>query len=67
MLSLLPRYRESQLSLAVMLWLSGVVVDRTFTLGGVDMSARLFVDHRHINALVCMLKFSWLVSITKIF
>ena len=32
-----------QISLAVTLWLSGVVVDWTFTPGGVDMHAHLFV------------------------
>ena len=36
-LALGTRYWESQLSLVVTLWLSGVVGDLTFTLGGVDM------------------------------
>ena len=30
--------------LYIMLWLSGAVVDQTFTQGGVDMRARLFAD-----------------------
>ena len=38
------RYRERQISLAVTLWLSRVVVDWTFTSVGVDVRARLFVD-----------------------
>ena len=40
--SLLPRYQESQLSLVVMLWLSGVVIDQTFALGGVDVSVHAY-------------------------
>ena len=48
-LSLLPGIGESQVLLAVMLWLSGVVIDRTFTSGGVDVGARLFVDHHRVN------------------
>ena len=36
--SLLPGCQESQLSLVVSVWLSGVVVDRTFTLGGVGVT-----------------------------
>ena len=44
MFTLLPsigraRYRESQVSLAV------YSLDRTFTSGGVDLHAHLFVDH----------------------
>ena len=31
------RHRESKLSLVLTLWLSGVVVDRAFTSGGVDV------------------------------
>ena len=41
--SQLPRYRESQLSLVITLWLSGVVVDWKSTSGGVDIRARLLV------------------------
>ena len=35
-----------------MLWLSGVVIDRTFTSGGVDVRACLFVDHRCVNVFI---------------
>ena len=52
-------YQESQVSLAVTLWMSGVVVDSTFTLEGVDVLARLFT--RHVNV------FSRLVSTAKLF
>ena len=41
------RYQESQVLLAVTLWLSGIVVNRTFTLGGVDVHTCLFVNHHH--------------------
>ena len=41
------RHWQSQVSLAVTLWLSGVVVNQTFTLGGVDVRACLFIDHCH--------------------
>ena len=60
-LPVLPCIRiESQVSLAVTLWLSGVVVDRAFTLGGVDMRARLFIDHCCVYVFICMLNFrSW--------
>ena len=34
---------ENQVSLAVMLWLSGVVVNRAFTPGGVDMHAEAYL------------------------
>ena len=51
------RYWESQISLAVMLWLSRVVVNRTFTSGGVNVHARLFGDHRHVNVFICMLNY----------
>ena len=37
----ITRYQESQGSLAV-------VVDRTFTLGSVDLRASLFTDHRRV-------------------
>ena len=50
-------YQESQLSLVVTLWLSGVVVDRTFTPGGVDVRARLFVDHRCVNVFIRVFNF----------
>ena len=33
----------NHMSLAVMLWLSGVVVDRAFILGGVDMCAEMYL------------------------
>ena len=33
---------ENQVSLAVTLWLSGVVVDRAFTSGGVDVRAQAY-------------------------
>ena len=62
MFSLLPgigrtRYRENQVSLVVTLWLSGVVVDRTFTPGGVDVCACLFVDHCCINVFIRVFNF----------
>ena len=34
---------ESQLLLVVTVWLSGVVIDWTFTLGGVDVSAHTYL------------------------
>ena len=40
-----------------MLWLSRVVVDRTLTSGGVDVRARLFVDHRCVNVFIRVLNF----------
>ena len=40
-----------------MLWLSGVVVDRTFTPGGVDVRTRLFVDLRRVNVFIRVLNF----------
>ena len=53
--SLLPGIRRTK---AVTLWLSGVVVDRTFTSGGVDVRAQsLFVDHRRVNVSIHMLNF----------
>ena len=36
------RYWESQVSLAVTLWLSGEVIDWTFTLGGEDVHAQAY-------------------------
>ena len=43
-------YRESQVLLAVMLWLSGVVVDRTFTSGSMDMhECMLILYHRRVT------------------
>ena len=54
------RYQESQLSLVVTLWLSGVVIDRKFTPGSVDVRARLFVDHHCVNVFIRVLNFrSW--------
>ena len=47
----------SQVKLTATLWLSGIVVDRTFTLGGVDMCARLFVDRCCVNAFIHVLNF----------
>ena len=63
----LVHYLESQLSLVVMLWLSGVVIDRTFSSGGVDMRARLFVDHRCIKFFCSCVEFLQLVSTAKLF
>ena len=40
-----------------MLWLSGVVVDVTFTSGGVDMRACLIVDHCRVNGFTHVLIF----------
>ena len=45
------------LSLAVMLWLSGVVVDWTFTSGGVDVRAHLLVAHRCVHVFIHVLIF----------
>ena len=36
---------------------SRLVVDWTFTSGGVDVHARLFVDHRCVNVFICVLNF----------
>ena len=47
--SLLPGIER--VSLPVTLWLSGIVVDWTFTSEGVDVHARLFVDHHRVNNL----------------
>ena len=52
------RYRESQLSLTITLWLSGVVVDWTFTSGGVEMRACLFIDHCCVNVFIQVLNFA---------
>ena len=35
-------YQESQLSLVVTLWLSGIVIDQPFALGGVDVSVHTY-------------------------
>ena len=51
------RYQKSQVTLAVTLWLSGVVIDQTFTLRGLDVCTRLFVDHRRVNVFIHMLRF----------
>ena len=40
-----------------MLWLSEVVADWKSTLGGVDIRARLLVDHRCIHVFIRMLNF----------
>ena len=37
--------------------LSGVVVNQTFTSGGVDVHAHLFVDHHHVNVFIPVLNF----------
>ena len=36
---------KNQVSLAVTLWLSGVVVDRAFTSGGVDVRAEAYLSN----------------------
>ena len=47
-------------TLAVTLWLLGVLINWTFTSGGMDMRACLFVDCRRVNVFICMLNFcSW--------
>ena len=56
------RYGESQVSLAITLRLSGVVVDWTITSRSVD--AFSFVDHRCINVSIKYVNF---VSAEKIF
>ena len=38
-------YRESKVALDITLWLSGVIGDRTFTLGGMDVHASLFIEY----------------------
>ena len=35
--------------------------------GGVDVSTHLFIDHRHVNFFYSRVKFSRLVSFTKLF
>ena len=45
----ITRNCKSRVKLAVTLWLSGIVIDWTFTLGSVDVRARLFVGHCRIN------------------
>ena len=50
-------YRESQLSLVVTLWLSGVVVDRAFTSGGGDARGRLFIDYCCVTVFICVSNF----------
>ena len=35
-----------------MLWLLGVVIDRTLTSGGVDICAQLFIDRRRVNVFI---------------
>ena len=54
------------MSLAVTLWLSVVVVDRTFTLGGVDVCACLFIDDCCVDV-YSRVKLSRLVSTMKLF
>ena len=44
-------------AMVVTLWLSAGVVDRTFSLGGVDVHARLFVYHYCENAFIRVLNF----------
>ena len=59
------RYRESQVLLAVTLWLSGVVIDQTFTLAGVDVHAAYsLITATYVYSRV---KFSRLVSTMKFF
>lgn len=41
-----------KVSLAVTLRLSGVAVNQTCTLGGVDVYTRLFVDHHCVNVFI---------------
>ena len=50
-------YQVSGEPVIVILWLSGVVIDQTFTLGGVDMCTHLFIDHRCINVFIHILNF----------
>ena len=61
MFSLLPG-----IGIAVMQWQSGVVADRTFTLGGLDVCTCLFAIHCHVCLYSCV-NFPWLVSTTKFF
>ena len=55
--SQLPRYQERQLSLVVMLWLSGVFVDGKSTSEGVDIRTRLLVDNRCVHVFSHMSNF----------
>ena len=65
--SLLPGVRRARYRcMAVTLWLSGVVVNQTFTSGGVDVRTCLFVNHRHV-CLYLRVIFSRLVSTAKFF
>ena len=45
------------MSLVVTLWLSGVVIDWTFTSGGVDIGTHLFIDHCCVHVFIRMLNF----------
>ena len=46
-----------QVLLVVTLWLSGIVVDQTFTLGGVDVRACLFIVHCRVDVSIRVLNF----------
>ena len=64
--SLLPGIGRTGVSLSVTLWLSGVVVNRTFTSGGIDVCTRLFVvDHRHVNVFIRVLNFRGVILTAK--
>ena len=51
----------NQVWLAVMLWLSGVVVDRDLSREAWTCARKLIVDHRRVNV-YSRVKFLWLVS-----
>ena len=55
--SLLPGIGRAKYRLAIMLWLSGVAVYRTFTSGRVGMCTRLFVHHHCVNVFLRELNF----------
>ena len=57
----------NQVLVAVMLWLSGVVVDQVFILGGLDVRVKTYLLIIAGKGLYSHVKFSRLVSIAKLF
>ena len=53
--------------MGVMLCMSGVVVNRTFTSGGVDMCACLLDGYHRVKCLYLCVKYLQLVSTAKLF
>ena len=54
---LINNHVPGEVSLVVTLWLSGVVLDRTFTSGDVDVRGCLFVDNCLVNVFIRVLNF----------